>query len=402
MICFSVSNSGRSDVQRNASPCGGVYQTDMNSVSVKLVLHDAFLLATLQDSLRGNYSKLLLFIFCPRESFLLSSLWRALELVYWDLPFGLGLADWDQKALTPEDFSNLFNQLAIVNTAPDHVIVLLCHYKETSVTVEAMTAAGYQNIHPVYHYKPAQNGEGMNFIFAVECSLIGYKRSQAQCKLRFAEMNPVFRHNLLFSPNVRAKAVVPGESDQEPVNTTQKHPLIASQVAAICCQPGDTALVLGFGSGSEVLGMAHAGINVVGIEKDPRQFRGTVARLDSILAGEGGELKYFANLNQERRRFEDIKGAIAGVLSPASRSSSSLSSASAADQNPPVDSKVAGDEVCDSCGNSEPVPTGPLLDCALASCGGRFHNACALRCSEDKAWCSQVCLHATSGSEQAD
>ena len=53
------------------------------------------------------------------------------------------------------------------------------------------------------------------------------------------------------------------------MNTTQKIPDVASFIAPRLCKPGSSALVIGAGSGSEVVGLARVGVHVVVLEKDP-------------------------------------------------------------------------------------------------------------------------------------
>jgi hypothetical protein len=50
--------------------------------------------------------------------------WAA--FIFWDMPFGLGLADWD-VLLTDEELEMLFRQLTIVNTSPKTTLALVVH-----------------------------------------------------------------------------------------------------------------------------------------------------------------------------------------------------------------------------------------------------------------------------------
>ena len=50
------------------------------------------------------------------------------------------------------------------------------------------------------------------------------------------------------------------------------------------CKPGTYALVVGAGSGSEVLGLARVGVNVVAIERDEKQFHALTERLSNEAA----------------------------------------------------------------------------------------------------------------------
>jgi hypothetical protein len=153
-----------------------------------------------------------------------------------------------------------------------------------------MEVGGYQSVHPYYVYKPNQNQKGTGcFIFAVEVILVGYSSDAKHRDLVFEERNPLGRHNLLFGHNLRGSRFQLSGA-LEPVNTCQKHPGTAHALASICARPGANALVIGSGSGSDIIGCLRAGLDVVAIDKDAGQFYGYSARL----------LAYQANLKSEQ------------------------------------------------------------------------------------------------------
>ena len=59
---------------------------------------------------------------CNVDGFLHDYLTLSSALVYWDLPFGLGVADWDAKAFDEKDFCELFHQLLIICTKASFAI----------------------------------------------------------------------------------------------------------------------------------------------------------------------------------------------------------------------------------------------------------------------------------------
>ena len=203
------------------------------------------------------------------------------------MPYNLNLAHWDEK-LSDANLSLLFNQLAIINTSKERIIVLHCHYTDLGRVQQAMEDAGYKNCHTITIYKPAQSLRGMDFIYATDIALCGYYPGIQACRLTFPDVNPTMRHNLLFCPNVRSKAIA---LDGEVINTTQKHPSVSHRLARIFCRPGDTALVIGAGSGSELIGINRAGVNVVGIESDARQVKACATRLLSCAENLPNELE---------------------------------------------------------------------------------------------------------------
>ena len=78
-------------------------------------------------------------------------------LVFWDMPFGLGLADWD-VLLTDVELETFFNQLIVINIAEKYTLALLVYLKDVSRVWAAMEKAGFRDVHAVYIYKPNWRG----------------------------------------------------------------------------------------------------------------------------------------------------------------------------------------------------------------------------------------------------
>jgi hypothetical protein len=90
----------------------------------------------------------------------------------------------------------------------------------------------------------------------------------------------------------------------EPVNTCQKHSGIAYHLASICARPDSNALVIGAGSGSDVIGCLRAGVNVVAVDKDATQFQWCKARLLAYITGVQEETKIEARNSPNPRPWE--------------------------------------------------------------------------------------------------
>ena len=71
--------------------------------------------------------------------------------VFWDMPFGLGLAEWD-VLLTDEQLKMFFRQLAIVNSCTSTVLALVVHFTDAGHVAKAMEEHGYTGVHPFYVY----------------------------------------------------------------------------------------------------------------------------------------------------------------------------------------------------------------------------------------------------------
>ena len=231
------------------------------------------------------------------------------------MPFGLRLAPWD-VLLTDEELGVFFKQLSFVNTSQQTMLALVVHFADAGRVKAAMEAAGYQSVHPFYAYKPNQNQKGTDcFIFAVEMILIGYLSVAKDRGLMFKERNPVGRHNLLFGHNLRGSRYRLSGQD-EPVNTCQKHSGIAYHLASICARPGSNALVIGAGSGSDVIGCLRAGVNVVAVDKDPSQFQGYKARLLAYITGVEEEKKIEALELAQVQHVKEVARSMASWIPP--------------------------------------------------------------------------------------
>ena len=163
-----------------------------------------------------------------------------------------------------------------------HCLILGCIWHDMGRIRLAMLANGYTDVHVLVVYKPQQNTSGMEWINALEHLVVGYKGGIKACRLTFSDLNPIFRHNVLFSHQVGPKLRFAGQ--EVVVNETQKNPNVASAIGRITCTPGSRALVLGAGSGSEVVGLARIGVNVVGVERDTRQFKALTQRITAEAA----------------------------------------------------------------------------------------------------------------------
>ena len=95
-------------------------------------------------------------------------------LIFWDMPFGLGLADWDEL-LSDDELKLFFKQLATVNTSASSALALIVHFRDAGRVAAAMEENGFADVHPFFVYKPTQNARGTEcFIHAVEVVLVGY------------------------------------------------------------------------------------------------------------------------------------------------------------------------------------------------------------------------------------
>ena len=106
------------------------------------------------------------------------------DLVYMDMPYGLGVAPWD-VLFSDVEMETVFVQMACINRAGCFCLMLSIIYHDAGRVRAFMIRFGFLDIHPLYVYKPQQNTTGLEWIFAVEIMLVGYKGGIRDCQLTF-------------------------------------------------------------------------------------------------------------------------------------------------------------------------------------------------------------------------
>ena len=281
--------------------------------------------------------------------------------------------------LSDTEFELLLAQLAIIVTN-SHALVFNCIWSDLGRVKNHMLTAGYQDIHPVYVHKPQQNAKGVNWIYSVDIMLIGYKKNIRACSLRFPSVNPLHRHNMhmMMSHNIGTKWKSTCDSEKD-CNTTQKHTSVAERLGKILCPPGTTALVLGLGSGSEAIGFARAGVNVVGVERDGMQFQAASARLTFEAANAEQQHDLAQRENMQLAFLQSVTTRFTKLTMDNLRDESAASSPLSARPQKNTSSPA---QKCVSCGNST-EGVDELVACCHNGCSAPpVHQACAEVCEK--------------------
>ena len=159
------------------------------------------------------------------------------------------------------------------------------------------------------------------------------------------------------------------------------------------CKAGSHALVIGAGSGSEVVGLARVGVNVVAVERDARQFRALTERLTleaayperalQQMAVEEAQVSLFTMLAAKFTKLNpDIEAHfLVASADKEQEKGAELSSSS-------VSSPVARGRSCLACGQA--VVAREESECAKHGCDtGKLHAACLEACAKcGKGFCT--------------
>ena len=198
-------------------------------------------------------------------------------LIYADLPYGIGMADWD-VAMTYDELVLMLAQVMIINTAQFHTLVLWVGFDQMALTTKAMKDSGYVAVHPVFHNKIDANFPQSCHVHlsCVEVMLWGYKTKSGTFGPHLRMPQNLHERQGIF--NGPSKKVHDKNADGTVINHCEKIEWLSELVAKRTCPHNSRALVLGSGAGGDVRGLMNAGLDIVCIEKDTKQV-GSMVRL---------------------------------------------------------------------------------------------------------------------------
>ena len=181
-----------------------------------------------------------------------------------------------------EELAKLLQGFRYATTAPVHTIIMWCEIGQLGAIRALLESPehGYANVQPFFWYQPDKNVAGPVYrrTPSVEVCLIAHKGSPSGYGAQFnLDKDPVKRHNHITGPSRRVLTKDP--SGGHPINIHEKPDWLGEAILGEYTRPGQWIFVGGFGAGGDVRGALGAGLNVVAIENDPKQFSATVAWL---------------------------------------------------------------------------------------------------------------------------
>ena len=207
-----------------------------------------------------------------------------LGMVYWDCPFGvIPFCEWD-KVLSEEEFEEVFKQISAVIKSQTCVCIFKVHHSQMGMIEELMLKHKFVDAHPLYWWKTDQNVVGLKrYTFAVETLMVGYLGGRAQNQFNEAGLraNPENRHNLITTKSLRKHFI--NADDELPANLAESPPELVYQLGQVHLSPMDKVLIIGAGSGADIIGSLMNGCDVVAIENNERQFSGCVQRMNAYM-----------------------------------------------------------------------------------------------------------------------
>ena len=201
-------------------------------------------------------------------------------MLYWDMKFGRGYADWDAEAHSEDELDHILKAFCLLNKHTTfHTAVIWCDYRQIAMLEKVLEGASYNHIQPIYWYKCEQNQQLAAHLRvpAVEVGLIAFHGSvNSFTPYINVPMDLYERHNIVVGPGQRTYT---RNSEGVVVNPCQKPPYLAEYFGQQYCQPHSNVVVLGSGAGGDVQGLMNSGLKVHAIESDPKQSSAMMAFL---------------------------------------------------------------------------------------------------------------------------
>jgi hypothetical protein len=186
--------------------------------------------------------------------------------------------DWD-RAWTERDFDTVLSQIAAIKTGNVHVYIIKCHISDVTWLSHNLKERNYV-IHPHVWEKIDQNIYGTHKIVPSNENIIVAISKETEKKESFWEqlpIDPLERHGFIIGNIVRS----PCRDEKKVVVNRSQTPIYLSRILAQRYLPMGTTRVLNIcmGSGSDVIGLASAGFDVIGVDNSRAMYDATTTRL---------------------------------------------------------------------------------------------------------------------------
>ena len=200
-------------------------------------------------------------------------------MVIFDSPYSVLGEKWDEQ-VTEEDVTNILKQVDCVNTEPDYVFAVWHKPEDTKMWRDAMEERGLKQFTSFYWHKSNHSTPQnvRSYTSSVEMGTLAICGNPMRVGWNMSK-DPRQRHNFIEYPPVTKYHV---DADDNKINPCQKPPAVNQWLISNHCGTGATVLNIGSGAGGEVFGAMISGCNVVGVEKDERQFRSLQAVIVNV------------------------------------------------------------------------------------------------------------------------
>ena len=264
-----------------------------------------------------------------------------------------------------------------------HIFGIMHKPPDCQIVMSALEQEGYQQMQQLYWYKEGHQSKtpACSYTNSVEMITIGFKPDRSKCGWNMGT-DPRKRHNHFVCKSVTNYFKY---EDGTIVNPCQKPPELMRWLCQNHLHAGSTVLILGAGSGADIIGATQACCNVVAVELDTKQY----GRLQTTIVKYSTAVENQLGIDDE----EDVV--------PGDKRLSTGSSNSAVEEE---STETEGSTVCPEC-KSKLLHSEVDMKrvCALCNSGYPLHQNCAEQMSNGEWMCHTCCqFEAGVGDDQAD
>jgi len=237
----------------------------------------------------------------------------------------LGREEWDQFPLSVEELKTIIRKIQSMSAFPWFRFICVVRQDLVALYQAALQDLGFGHVHAWYWYKPQHNQEFVSTLSSVEVILVAtyceknknHERKWDGTSSNSRWLSPLERHNHLDLPGVTVRFL---DESQEVVNQHEKPPALMREFLDRFLPPGANVLVIGAGSGGEVIGaLASRCGDIIALEPDAYQYENLVRRMHRLQSRstKNPDLKFLAAvLHTEGDAAEEDDNRPVGAVSP--------------------------------------------------------------------------------------
>ena len=202
--------------------------------------------------------------------------------MYLDGPFGYKIFPNDDQ-MTVNWLCTQSKQFDAINTKGNHVWIIVHKADDMVIVKEALEDRGYNNIQQIYWVKENHYVEGPVHRLTPTVEVVSFGCIPNAAAIHWnVDKDPRKRPNVFYHPSL---LTLTRDTSGNIINKTEKPPAFAQFLLSMFCKPGGTVLIIGTGAGGCVKGALQAGLNVIGVENDEKQYNQLFSELNSWVAG---------------------------------------------------------------------------------------------------------------------
>ena len=206
-----------------------------------------------------------------RSNYVFNPLMQHIDFVFYDAPYNELKEAWEYQ-ITVEILRHKFKQVNAVNYSKEVIMAIMHKPRDCDIVMTAMEEEGYCQMAHFYWYKGKDHQTKTpvsSYTNSVEMGTIGFRPDRSKCKWQMGK-DPRFRQN-----HFECKGVTKYYKDNngDIINPCQKPPALMRWLCGNHLPAGSNVLILGAGSGADIIGAVQACCNVVAVERDDHQYK---------------------------------------------------------------------------------------------------------------------------------